>query len=82
MRTTITIDDDIFKQLEAIAEREGRTRRDVLNTTLRRGIQAARRTPAGIPVFKTGTRDLGRCLILSVDNVAEALAVAEGEDFG
>ncbi len=81
MRTTITIDDDIFKQIESIAEREGRTRRDVLNDTLRRGIQTARRNTTGRRRFETGSRDLGRCLILSIDNVTEALAVAEGEDF-
>ena len=81
MRTTVTIDDDIFKQIESIAEREGRTRRDVLNNTLRRGIQAARQSTAAKPGFETGSKDLGRCLILSIDNVPEALAVAESEDF-
>ena len=31
--------------------------------------------------FKTRQADLGRCLIASLDNVSEALAIGEGEAF-
>ena len=81
MRTTITIDDDIIKRIASIAEHEGRTRRDVLNDVLRQGINAMHRRPTEKKPFRTASKDLGRCLIPSIDNVAEALSVAEGEGF-
>jgi hypothetical protein len=31
--------------------------------------------------YQTRAVDLGRCLIGSIDDVAEVLAIAEGEDF-
>ena len=81
MRTTITIDDDILKEIESIAEREARTRRDVINNTLRRGLSVAKERDFDGGPFTTESRDLGRCLIPSTDNVAEVLAVAEGDNF-
>lgn len=80
MRTTIAIDDDILKQIEDIAAREGRTRRDVLNDTLRRGIQSINRVDRP-ERFESTSKDLGRCLIPSIDDISEALAMAEGENF-
>jgi len=81
MRTTITIDDDIIKQIEFIAKRDGRPRRDVLNDTLRHGLKATEKSDARKTPFRTASKNLGRCLIPSLDNVAEVLAVAEGDDF-
>ena len=81
MRTTITIDDDVFKQIESLAEAQQRSRRDVLNDTLRRGIRAVRQETGERARFTTRSKDLGQCLIPSLDNVSEVLAVAEGDDF-
>ena len=81
MRTTITIDDDVFKQIDSMAEQQQRSRREVLNETLRRGIRAVRQETEQRERFATRPRDLGQCLIPSLDNVSEALAVAEGDDF-
>jgi len=52
-----------------------------VNEALREGLKhmtAPRRKPDR---FRTGTADHGRCLLASIDNVAETLAVAEGEAF-
>ena len=73
MRTTVSIDDDVLKEIESIAEREGRTRRDVLNETLRYGIKALDRRSAGGAPYETKPRDLGRCLLPSLDDIGEAL---------
>ena len=81
MRTTVTIDDDLLKQIESIAQQEGRSRGEVLNDTLRHGMRAMTQRTTGSRKQATETRDLGRCLVPSLDNVADALAVAEGDDF-
>lgn len=81
MRTTLTIDDDVLKQIEETAAREKRSRRDVLNEILRRGIQAKSSTQGSGEGEKTTPHDLGRPLVSSIDNVAETLSVAEGDNF-
>lgn len=81
MRTTVVIDDDILKQIERITRREGRTRRDVLNDILRKGIQAADQQSETKKTFETRSLNLGRCLLPSIDRIADVIAVAEGEAF-
>jgi predicted transcriptional regulator len=81
MRTTVVIDDDVLKQIESIAEREKRSRRDVLNETLRRGIEARTASTTLRKQNPTAPQDLGRCLLPTLDDVSEALAWAEGEAF-
>lgn len=40
MRTTITLDDDVFNRLKEAAHRTGKPFKQVVNETLRRGISA------------------------------------------
>ncbi len=40
MRTTLTIDDSIDRKLKAIAKHSGRTYKQVVNDTLKRGLSA------------------------------------------
>jgi hypothetical protein len=58
MRTTVDITDDIMKQLRSTAHRQGASLKDVLNTTLRRGMQksvdAKRHSPYRCPTFSMG----------------------------
>lgn len=56
---------------------EGRSRRDVLNKTLRRGIAARKVSQKQPEANPTAPRDLGRCLLPSLDNVGEALSVSQ-----
>jgi hypothetical protein len=37
--------------------------------------------PKQRPLFRTRSVDLGRIRVASIDNIAELLAIAEGEDF-
>jgi hypothetical protein len=55
--------------------------KDAVNEGLRRGLkQMVERAEPAEP-FRTQSVSLGRCLIGDLDDVAEALAVAEGDDF-
>ena len=80
MRTTLTLADDVAAQLDRVCRARHARLKEVVNEALREGLRhmTARRQPQ--KMFKTRTVDLGRCLIGSVDDVTEALAIAEGED--
>ena len=48
MRTTLTLDEDVAKQLRELSRRSGESFKEVVNTTLRRGLggeKAVRRLP-------------------------------------
>jgi metal-responsive CopG/Arc/MetJ family transcriptional regulator len=83
MRTTVTLDDDLAVRLDQRRAERGMTFRDALNDAVRRGLAAAEeQEQAGPMAVTTRPLALGRRLISDSDNVAEALAVAEGETFG
>ena len=78
MRTTLTLDEDSAAKLKAEARRGGRSFRDVVNDTLRRGLMSARRSGAQA-TFTVKARDLGALRPgLSLDNVADLIEQAEG----
>lgn len=80
MRTTLTLDDDVAAKLKAESRRAGRSFRDVVNETLRRGL-ASQRVTRRQP-FKIEARDLGDLKPgLSLDNVAELIEQVEGPAF-
>lgn len=81
MRTTLTLDDDVAAMLERLRKARRQSLRDLVNEALRLGLKymaspRKRRLP-----FRTQSVSLGRCRMGSLDNIAEALAVAEGESF-
>ncbi|MGH8095387.1 MAG: hypothetical protein ACREIF_18290 [Chthoniobacterales bacterium] len=55
--------------------------KQIVNDALRAGLVAARRSKRRSAPFRTGSAKLGRCLVGDLDDVAEVLAVAEGESF-
>jgi hypothetical protein len=81
MRTTVTLDDDLAVRLEQRRAERGMTFKDALNDAVRRGLAVAEEQAGPIAVT-TRPLPLGRRLIGDIDNVAEALAAAEGEAFG
>lgn len=82
MRTTLTLDDDVAAMLERLRKKRGQNLKDLVNEALRFGLkQIESPPPEDRKRFRTRTVDLGPCLIGNLDNVAEALAIAEGEDF-
>lgn len=81
MRTTLTLDKDVAVLLERLRKARGATLKDVVNEALREGLKRMAAPPRKQAPFRTEPVDLGRCLLGNVDNVAEVLAVAEGDSF-
>ena len=81
MRTTLTLDDDVAKLLSHARQLKKASLKDVVNEALRHGLLTMAAPAARRRHFETKTVDLGECLIGNVDDVTEALAVAEGEAF-
>ena len=81
MRTTLTLDDDVAAILERLRRSRDRSLKDLVNEALRRGLDAMRSRSRRGDRFRTQAVALGRCRIGSIDNVADALSLAEGEGF-
>ena len=81
MRTTLTIDDDVAAALERIRRLRNISFKELVNETLRKGLQEASEPTPKNEMFRTQTFSVGRCLLPNLDNVAEVLAIAEGEDY-
>ena len=78
MRTTLTLDDDVAAKLKTESQRAGRAFREIVNETLRRGLES-RRATAQRRHFKVTARDLGNLKPgLSLDNIAELIEHVEG----
>jgi len=77
MRTTLTLDEDVAALLRKEMARRRTNLKEVLNDAVRRGLLGApeKKKRYRVVAFKTGPARL------PLDNVAELLAVAEGEDF-
>ena len=82
MRTTLTLDKDVAAALERLRKARKASLKAVVNEALRQGL-ARMAAPSSAPrkPFRTRSLSLGRCLVGNIDNVAEVLAVAEGERF-
>lgn len=82
MRTTLTLDDDVAAALERFRKRSNLGLKDAVNEVMRRGLaRVAQQQREPHPPHRTPEVALGRCLVSSIDDVAEVLAVAEGETF-
>ena len=81
MRTTLTIEDDVAVLIARARSSSARSLKAVVNEALRRGLQAMNAPGPDRPRYDTPTSDLGRCFLGALDDVAEALAATEGEDF-
>ena len=81
MRTTLTLDDDVVAALERLRKTRGASLKDLVNEALRRGLKEMNARPKPREPFRTQAVTLGHLRIGSIDNVAEALAIAESESF-
>lgn len=79
MRTTLTLDEDVAAMIERVRKTRGGSLKDIVNEALREGLKRAGTRPRRRKSFRTTPCDLGPCLLGNVDNVAEVLAVVEGE---
>ena len=79
MRTTLTLDDDVAAILRRLLKARGKSLKALVNEALRAGLRQIVSPRRGRKLFQTASADLGPCLLGSIDNVAEVLAVVEGE---
>jgi hypothetical protein len=81
MRKTLTIDDDVAAALECLRRNRRGSLKELVNEALRRGLHDMEIRPSQRPPFQTKSVDCGGLLIDNVDNVAEILALIEGDSF-
>lgn len=76
MRTTITLDPDVARQLEKEMRRSGKGLKAAVNDALRRAFSSS--APAPVPKFVVKARPLGLRPGLDLDNIGELLDQIEG----
>jgi hypothetical protein len=81
MRTTLTIDDDVAAAIERLRRGRDASLKEVINEALRRGIKEMGTPTKRRKRFRTRSVSLGTLQVPSLDNIAEVLAIAEGEAF-
>jgi hypothetical protein len=81
MRTTLTLDEDVAKLIERIRKQRSATLRDVVNEALREGLPRLEAPARPRKRHQTKSVSLGGCLLGDVDDVADVLALAEGDGF-
>ena len=81
MRTTLTIDDDIASKLKIEMQKNGgKTFKDIINETLRRGLVSKKEAAKAKP-FKLKTYSLKTVKNVNFDNIGELLEQIEGANF-
>lgn len=81
MRTTLTIDDDVAVQLERLRRKGDISLKDLINDALRRGLRDMNGPQKKRKPFRTKTFDAGTPLMDNIDNIAEVLAIIEGDAY-
>ena len=81
MRTTLTLDDDVAATLERLRKTRKATLKQLVNEALREGLKQIGAPKKRTRRVYTRSVDLGLPRVTNVDNIAEVLAVAEGEWF-
>jgi hypothetical protein len=82
MRTTLTLEDDVAAALERLRRSRRVSLKSLVNEVLRRGLDdIGRRRKPRRQAIRTQAVTLGRLRVASIDNIGEALAIAEGESF-
>ncbi|HEX7326975.1 MAG TPA: hypothetical protein VF428_00360 [Casimicrobiaceae bacterium] len=75
------MDEDVAALVNRLRRTRNQTLKQVINDGLRIGLTRSTEQPAKREAVRTHSVNLGRCLVGNIDNVAEVLAVAEGESF-
>ncbi len=81
MRTTLTLDDDVAAALLKVQKARRTNLKTIVNAALRHGLPALTAPSVPKQPFHTTVVNHGGCLFANVDDVAEILAVAEGETY-
>ncbi len=77
MRTTLTLDDDVYHKIQDEVRRSGQPYKKVVNELLRRALLIQNRSKS-TKSFKIRGRSLGRRPGLNYDNIGELIERLEG----
>jgi hypothetical protein len=80
MRTTLTLDDDVAARLHRLRRERDTSLKALVNDALRRGLEQIDAPPKKTKPFRMRSFNMGTSLV-DIDNVAEAIAAAEGEAY-
>lgn len=80
MRTTLSLDDDVARQLERMRARGGRSFKDLVNEALRLGLARLESAPPKAAGPFTRPASLGRVRLPDLDDVSEVLGLIEGDE--
>ena len=75
----MTLEDDVAAALERLRRTRNASLKDLINEALRRGLKDMSNRTKRRERLRTRPVALGQLRIAGVDNIGEALAVAEGE---
>jgi hypothetical protein len=82
MRTTLTLEKDVAARLERLRRSRKSTFKQIVNEALREGLRVmSAPAPASGKPYVTPAVSLGGCRLPNLDNIADVLAIAEGEDY-
>ena len=81
MRTTLTLDDDVAAVLERLRKSRDISLKDLVNEALRRGLRDICSRTKQRERLRARSVALGQLRIARLDNIGEALALAEGEAY-
>ena len=78
IRTTVTLDGDVFARLKEASASKGVSFDEALNDAVRSGLTMAALRPAPAR-FEIQPESLGRPTVSNIDNINEVIAALEGE---
>ena len=81
MRTTLTLDDDVAAILERLRKSRDASLKDLVNEALRRGLKDMTSRTKRRERLQTRAVALGQLRIAGLDDIGEALTIAEGEAY-
>ncbi len=81
MRTTLTFDDDVAAQLARLRTRKDRSLKQLVNDVMRAGLAHLDREEPTTRGPYTRAVSLGKPRLSELDDVSEALAITEGDDY-
>jgi hypothetical protein len=81
MRTTLTLDDELVREIQRIARHSGRSFKEVVNSMLRRGLSTGEKPEASLPPFRVEAKARGFRAGVDVYRLNQANDELELEDF-
>ncbi|MGE0104952.1 MAG: ribbon-helix-helix domain-containing protein [Blastocatellales bacterium] len=78
MRTTLTLDEDVAARLAEMQKKTGISFKEIVNQTLRLGLERRHESHKKITGFKVRARPLGQIPGLQYSNIGELLEQLEG----